>query len=67
MANIERFCNYIEEIAMSDAKYDDGIPMAEDARAFMEKLKEMLIAYQFFFGDEHNVPIGILKQSSREG
>lgn len=67
MPNLERFCNYIEEISMSDAKYDDGTPMAEDAMAFIEKLKEMLIAHQFFFGDEHNVPVGILKQPSREG
>ena len=64
MPNIERFCNYIEEIALSeDARYDDGTPIAEDARAFLKKLKEMLMAHEFFFGDEHNVPIGILKQS----
>lgn len=67
MPSIEGFCDYIEEIAMSDVKYDDGTPMAEDARAFIKKLKEMVLTHQFFFGDEHNVPIGILKQSSREG
>ncbi len=56
MPNIERFCNYIEEIAMSDTKYGDGTPMTEETNQTALEF-ELCVKLDLFSPDDPSRPI----------
>lgn len=66
MADVIKFVKYLERLANTEATYEDGTSLAEDAKAFLNSLIHLLWAWDFFVGDCDQKPQGVVGKSPLE-